>query len=136
MSELRFRNDVLNPCPTCGKRFDLNGCMTFVGDFLEKLHSGKCPACGTQVVIRVSDPFQPEIWEQATTLPEIRTIAMEKLDLSVRTRISLRKLNITTIGDLLDSSEATFQQGLAVPDSVIDEIRRLLATKGLSIKRP
>jgi rRNA maturation protein Nop10 len=133
MSEPRFRNDVLNPCPTCGKRFDIGGCMTFVDYFLEKSHGGKCPDCGTQVVIRVPERFQPEVWERAKSLPEIRAVVIEDLYLSVRTKRSLEQVGITTVGDLLDSTEARIRDGVSVSDSVIAEIERLLASKRLSL---
>ena len=136
MNEPRFRNGVLNPCPTCGTRFDFNGCMTFVDYFLEKLSGGKCPDCGTQVVIRVAESFRPELWERATTESEIRSVVIEQLDLSVRTRRSLEQAGIATVGELLDSTEAQIRRGLAVSDSVIAEIERLLATKGLSLAGP
>jgi hypothetical protein len=77
--------------PTCGKRFDVGGCMTFVDYFLEKLNGGKCPVCGTQVVFQVPERFQPELWERATKLSEIRAIVIEELDLSVRTGARLSK---------------------------------------------
>lgn len=133
MSMLRFRNEVLNPCPACGKRFDIGGCMTFVDLFLQKVHSGKCPDCGTQVVMQVEERFQPQLWEKTTNLSELRQIAINYLTLSVRTSHSLEQVEILTIGQLLDSTEAKIRQCLAVSDSVIDEIRRLLASKGLSI---
>ena len=135
MSEPRLRNDVLNPCPTCGKRFDVGGCMTFVDYFLEKLNGGKCPACGTQVVFQVPERFQPELWERATTESEIHAIAIEELDLSVRTKRSLEEVGITTVGELFDSTEAQIRQGVTVSDSVIAEVERLLASKGLSLAR-
>jgi DNA-directed RNA polymerase alpha subunit len=112
--------------------FDVGGCMTFVDHFLEKGHGGKCPTCGTQVVIRVPEQFQPEVWERATTLSEIRAVVTDNLDLSIRTRRSLEQLGIVTVGDLLDSTEAQIRQELAVGDSVIAELSRLLASKGLS----
>jgi endogenous inhibitor of DNA gyrase (YacG/DUF329 family) len=133
MDQPRLRNDVLNPCPTCGKRFDVGDCMTFVDYFLEQLHGGKCPDCGTQVVFQVPERFQPWLWEQATTESEIRAIVIDELDLSVRTRRSLEQVGITTVGELLDSTEARIRQGLTVSDSVIAEIERLLASKGLSL---
>jgi DNA-directed RNA polymerase subunit RPC12/RpoP len=133
MSEPRFRNDVLNPCPTCGKRFDTGGCMTFVDSFLEELHGGNCPACGTKVVVRVPEQFQPEKWDEATTLPEIRAIRIDELELSVRTRNSLAALEIETVGDLLNLTEARIRQRFAVSDSVIAEVRQLLASKGLAV---
>lgn len=107
--------------------------MTFVDGFLEALNGGKCPACGTQVVIKVEDKFQPELWENATTLPEIQAVAINDLDLSVRTRCSLEQVGITTVGQLLNSTEAHIRTGLVISDSVIDEIRQLLSSKGLSI---
>jgi rRNA maturation protein Nop10 len=133
MNEPRLRNEVRNPCPTCGKRFDVRGCMTFVDYFLEQLSGGKCPDCGTQVVFQVPERFQPELWEQATTDTEIRAILIEELGLSVRTTRSLEQVGITTVGELLDSTEARIREGLTVSDSVIAEIGRLLASKGLSL---
>lgn len=133
MNEPRLRNDVVNPCPTCGKRFDIGGCMTFVDYFLDKLNGGKCPRCGTQVVFQVPERFQPELWERARTETEIRAIAIEELDLSVRTKRSLEKVGINTVGELLDSTEAQIRRGLAVSDSVIAEVKRLLASKDLSL---
>src|SRR5262249_7498028 len=116
-----------------GQRFDVLGCMTFVDRSLEKLDGGKCPACGTQVVIQAPASFQPEVWEGATTLTAIRAVLIEELDLSVRTKRSLRQVGMTTVGDLLDSTEARIRRGLSVSDSVIAEIERLLAGKGLSL---
>jgi hypothetical protein len=132
-SESRMRTDVLNPCSKCGERFDVGGCMTFVDYFLEALHGGKCPDCWTQVVIQVLARLQPELWERATTLPEIRAVVIEELDLSVRTRRSLEQIGITTVGDLLNSTEARIRQAVPVSDPVIAEIERLLASKGLSL---
>ena len=136
MSESQFRTQVLNPCPMCGKRFDCNGCMTFVDEFLDKAHAGNCPECGTHVVIRVPYRFQTEAWEKATTLLEIRSFIIEELDLSVRTKRSLEQLGITTIGQLLESSEQTIREKLVVSDSVVEEIHRLLASKSLSMESP
>jgi DNA-directed RNA polymerase alpha subunit len=107
--------------------------MTFVDYFLEQSHGGNCPDCGTQVVIRVLERFQPEVWERAETLPEICALEIEVLDLSVRTRRSLEQVGITTVGDLLDSTETRIRRGVTVSDSVIAEIERLLASKRLSL---
>src|SRR4051794_27541007 len=119
MSEPRTRNDVLNPCPNCGKRFDVMGCMTFVDQHLEASHGGKCPTCRTRVVVQVSDPLQPEAWERAMTLHAIRAVLIDELYLSVRTRVVLRRVGITTVGDLLDSTEARIRRGDRASDSMI-----------------
>jgi endogenous inhibitor of DNA gyrase (YacG/DUF329 family) len=129
--ETEFRTDVLNPCPTCGKRFDIGGCMTYMDLFLEAAHGGKCPACGTKVVITVEDGRQPDVWDRAQTLSQIRTVPIRDLYLSVRTLNSLEQLQIANVGQLLDSSESKIRQGLVISDSVIGELRRLLAKKGL-----
>ena len=107
--------------------------MTFVDYFLEKLNGGKCPDCGTQVVFEVPERIQPELWERATTASEIRAIVIEELGLSVRTTRLLEQVGITTVGELLDSTEARIRQGVTVSDSVIAEVGRLLASKGLSL---
>jgi DNA-directed RNA polymerase alpha subunit len=107
--------------------------MTFVDHFLEMSYGGKCPDCGTRVVIQVPERFHPEKWERATTLPEIRAVVIEEMNLSIRTKCSLEQVGITTVGDLLDCNETRIRQGGAVSDSVIAEIERLLTTKGLSL---
>jgi DNA-directed RNA polymerase alpha subunit len=117
----------------CGKQFDIGGCMTYLDYFLERSHEGKCPVCGTQVVIRVQARYQPEVRERAKTLPEIRAVVVEELDLSVRTKLSLEQVGITTVGHLLDSTEARIRHGVNDSDSVIAEIERLLASKRLSL---
>jgi predicted RNA-binding Zn-ribbon protein involved in translation (DUF1610 family) len=133
MTESKFRSDVLNPCPKCGKRFDFNGCMTFMDLFLQEDHGGLCPACGSQVVITVEDGRQPEEWVRAQTLSEIRTVLIKDLYLSVRAICSLEHLAIANVGQLLDRSQATIPEKLGLADSVVGELRRLLASKGLSL---
>jgi DNA-directed RNA polymerase alpha subunit len=133
MNPAPYRNEVLNPCPGCGKRFDVNGCMTFVDSFLETWSGGKCPACGTPVVLRVQDRSQPEARESATTLAEIRAFALDDLWLSVRTRRVLEEAGVTTVGQLLDSTESAIRHSPLAGNSVIAEIQRLLSGKGLSI---
>ena len=133
MSQPRFRNEVLNPCPTCGARFDFNGCMTFVDYLLEKTSGGKCPKCGTQLVYQVLDRFQPEVWDNATTLSEIRNLKIDQLDLSVKTRNLLAKVGVTTVGELLVCTEAQLRSETNVSDRIIAEIEQLLADKGLKL---
>jgi hypothetical protein len=132
MSMSLTRTEVLNPCPTCGKRFDVGGCMTFVDQFLTELHGGKCPDCGTQVVKQVEGGWQPEVWERATGLADIRAVRIDALDLSVRTKNSLEQLGIVSIGDLLDCGAGRIRRGLAVAEPVLREVRQLLAEKSLS----
>jgi predicted RNA-binding Zn-ribbon protein involved in translation (DUF1610 family) len=131
MSEPQFRNEVANPCPTCGKRFDFNGCMTFVDEFLERATGGKCPNCGTLAVTRVPDRVQPDVWVNATALDDIR---IRSLWLSVRTMNVLEHVGIATVGDLLDSTEERIQSGPKFGDSVLREVRALLTSKGLALR--
>lgn len=128
-----YQTKVLNPCPTCGMRFDISGCMTFMDSFLEKIHGGNCPECGIRVVIRLPLLSLPELWEQANTHHEIRAIEIENLGFSVRTTNSLAQLGITTVGELLDGTKAQIRNGVLISDSVIAEVERLLATKDLSL---
>lgn len=109
------------------------GCMTFVDSFLERATQGKCPKCGTQVVIQVEEHLQTHLWEQATIQAEISAIEIGKLNLSVRTRRTLAKLNIKTIGELLSASESRIRTGVPISEPVTDEIRQLLASKGLKL---
>jgi Bacterial RNA polymerase, alpha chain C terminal domain len=130
-----MRNDVLNPCPTCGKQFDVGGCMTFVDYFLEKCFGGKCRVGGTQVVSQVPLDQQPPGWEETSDLIELRAVLLVDLNLSVRTTLSLDKLGIATVGDLLDTTEANIRNQVIMPEHVIEEIRRLLESKGLALRR-
>ena len=54
-------------------------------------------------------------------------------DLSVRTRNALRKMDIRTLGDLLRISEADLRSYKNVGDSSLDEIRAMLAQRGLRL---
>src|SRR5262249_14082162 len=123
----------LNPCPTCGKCFDIAGCMTFVDHFLTALNGGKCPGCGTQVVKQVEGGWQPEVWERATSLTDIRAVLIDALDLSVRTKNSLEQLDIVSVGDLLDCGAGRVRRELAVAEPVLREVRELLAEKSLPL---
>ncbi len=54
-------------------------------------------------------------------------------DLTVRTRNSLRKMNIRTLGDLLRVTEAELRSYKNFGDSSIDEIKAMLAQRGLRL---
>jgi hypothetical protein len=133
MSTSRTRTEVLNPCLTCGKRFDIGGCMTFVDHFLTELNGGKCDGCGTQVVKQVEGGWQPEVWERATSLADIRAVLIDALDLSVRTKNSLAQLGVVSVGDLLDFGAGRIRRELAVAEPVLREVRELLAEKSLPL---
>ena len=54
-------------------------------------------------------------------------------DLSVRTRNALRKMNIRTLGDLLRITEADLRSYKNVGDSSLEEIKSMLAQRGLKM---
>lgn len=54
-------------------------------------------------------------------------------DLSVRVRTALRKMNIRTLGDLVRCNEAELTSSRNLSEEGLEEIRRLLAAKGLRI---
>jgi DNA-directed RNA polymerase subunit alpha len=54
-------------------------------------------------------------------------------ELSVRTRNALRKMSIRTLGDLLNVSEAELRSFKNFGDSSLDEIKAMLAQKGLQL---
>lgn len=54
-------------------------------------------------------------------------------ELSVRTRNALRKMNIRTLGDLLKVSEAELRSFKNFGDASLDEIKTMLAQKGLRL---
>ena len=54
-------------------------------------------------------------------------------DLSVRTRNALRKMNIRTLGNLLQVSEADLRSYKNVGDASLEEIRTMLAQRGLRL---
>ncbi len=121
---------ILNPCPMCGKRFDfpLTGCMTFV-DQLLKASDGKCPDCGTQVVL--DDQPEPSAWELAD---DFRDFPLAELDLSVRTRVAIDKMQIHFVGELLKLSKAQITaSGGNYAVRAIDELNELLQIKGVTI---
>ncbi len=54
-------------------------------------------------------------------------------DLSVRTRNALRKMSVRTLGDLLRVTEADLRSYKNVGDASLDEIRAMLAQRGLRL---
>ncbi|MEM9913736.1 MAG: DNA-directed RNA polymerase subunit alpha C-terminal domain-containing protein [Planctomycetota bacterium] len=54
-------------------------------------------------------------------------------ELSVRTRNALRKMNIRTLGDLLKVTEAELRSFKNFGDASLDEIKTMLAQKGLKL---
>ena len=54
-------------------------------------------------------------------------------ELSVRTRNALRKMNIRTLGDLLKVTEAELRSFKNFGDASLDEIKAMLAQKGLKL---
>ncbi|MFW5682956.1 MAG: DNA-directed RNA polymerase subunit alpha C-terminal domain-containing protein [Phycisphaeraceae bacterium] len=54
-------------------------------------------------------------------------------ELSVRTRNALRKMSIRTLGDLLNVSEAELRSFKNFGDASLDEIKAMLAQKGLQL---
>lgn len=54
-------------------------------------------------------------------------------ELSVRTRNALRKMNIRTLGDLLHHTEAELRSFKNFGDASLDEIKAMLAQKGLKL---
>jgi DNA-directed RNA polymerase alpha subunit len=134
MSQKRVETDVLNPCPKCGKTFDVGGCMTFVADYLQHASNGKCPICGTLVVVQVERYIYSEEWAEENDQAKLLEFRIEDLGLSVRTTNSLAQMNVLTIGQLLEVRADDIRKAFKVPEPVIIEIAKLLAGKGLSLK--
>ena len=126
---------VLNPCPTCGERFDfpVTGCMTFVGDLLMASTGGKCPKCGTQVVVDGPQDQDQRVdsLSLAQSDDEIRAVQIVDLDLSVRCRLAPVRAGLETVGDLLELAKADLADRLGHVQSCIKEIDEILAGKGL-----
>ena len=82
----------------------------------------------SQDMILEEEPEQP--LEQQHALLDT---PVTDFDLSVRTRNALRKMNIRTLGDLLRVSEADLRSYKNVGDSSLEEIKAMLAQRGLKL---
>ncbi|WP_145052718.1 hypothetical protein [Lignipirellula cremea] len=126
---------VLNPCPQCGRRFDfpLTGCMTFVAESLIANSNGKCPECGTPVVVDQPLPTAEHVdsLAAAQTDSEKRDVKIVDLPLSIRCRLQIHKMNIETLGGLLQISKDAVRQQLAESPTYIDDIQSMLDEHGL-----
>src|SRR5262249_53510124 len=134
MSQTVLTTVVLNPCPTCGKSFDVNGCMTLVAEFLQHATSGKCPGCATQVVVQEERYLYSKEWAEEGDPVRLRQIRIETLGLSVRTTNSLEQMGVRTVGQLLETKEHDIRQAFKVCEPVIAEVGKLLAARGLSLR--
>jgi DNA-directed RNA polymerase alpha subunit len=119
----------------CGQKFDVGGCMTFVADFLEHATDGKCPDCGTNVVIQVECYIYSEEWANEKDPVRLRKFRIDELGLSVRTTNSLAQMGVETIGHLLEIKEGDIRKAFKVAEPVIIEITNLLAGKNLSLRK-
>ena len=126
---------VINPCPTCGKRFDfqLTGCMSFVDEWLTTSTGGICPACGTIVVVAEPPPnhvIQSPL-DRAQTSAEKRAVPVVDWPLSIRCRAWVNKMGIKTIGDLLDQDPEKLRLQLAGSPGYFEQIEEMLSDHGL-----
>lgn len=64
-----------------------------------------------------------------------RIVPIEALDLSIRARRCMENLEITTVGDLLDRTEADLLGSKNFGQTSLNEIRRRLETMGLSLRK-
>lgn len=122
---------LLTPCPGCGKRFNmpLTGCITGVVEQLLADSEGKCPDCGTCVVVD-----QPEVertaydpFADAHSLAEIRAIPIVDLQLPVRCRLTLTNMGATTVGDLLDAGRQAVREHTEDSTSCAEQLQELFA---------
>lgn len=60
-------------------------------------------------------------------------IQVTDFDLSVRTRTALKRMNIRTLGDLLRTTEAELMSYKNFGDSSLEEIKKMLAAKGMAL---
>jgi DNA-directed RNA polymerase subunit RPC12/RpoP len=131
-------SQVINPCPMCGKRFGfpLTGCMTFVAESLIANSDGKCPACGTTVVVdqppSVTEPLHPpDALAAAQTETERRNVKIADLPLSVRCRLQIHRMDIHSLGELLQRPKDTVRRHLAGSPNYFDQLQALLDQHGL-----
>ncbi len=73
--------------------------------------------------------------DDADQMDDPRSIPIDALDLSIRARRCLDSLDISTVGDLLDRSEADLLSSKNFGDTSLNEIRRKLERFGLSLKK-
>lgn len=121
---------VLNPCPSCGKRFDfpVTGCMTFVAESLIAGSSGKCPVCGTLVVTDSPPPeFVPlDAMTSAKNTTERLAVLIVNLPLSVRCRNKMHKLGAETLGEFLQIPAAAILDHFEGDPTSIEQIVEML----------
>lgn len=126
---------ALNPCPQCGRRFDfpLTGCMTYVAEWLTANSHGKCPDCGTTVVVDQPQPVSESLnpIAAARTQTEKLNVKVVDLPLSVGCRNKIQKMNLITLGELLQFPKESIRQGLADSPNCFEQIESLLDEHGM-----
>ena len=135
MRQFETRTEVLNPCPSCGSTFDCNGCMTFVDHFLQQSTNGKCPTCGTQVLVETKYYFHGEAWANELDPKLYSEFRIAELGLSVRATNSLDQMRVITVGDLLKITEAQIRSQFKIADPIVLEVTRFLSSKQLSLRK-
>lgn len=124
--------DVLNPCPTCGRRFDfwMTGCMTFVAEGLQASTGGNCPACGTQVVVEK----EPSRWRSRLyAFEEACGFDLSELEFSVRCRLVFDRRGITKVNQLIGLSMPDLLEVFNGSEARAAEVVEQLALQGLTL---
>lgn len=108
-------------------------CATFEHYFLRAC-SGKCPDCGTQVLVQVADP---DPWNTLADDSDIMEFSIDNFEvaLSVRTQEVLRVLGVRTVGDLVKRSVQEIKAQAKASQRTVDElVEVVLEPKGLTLR--
>jgi DNA-directed RNA polymerase subunit alpha len=77
--------------------------------------------------------YTPEDETTSVKFSQVLDIPVTDFELSVRARNCLKKMNIRTLGDLTRVSEQTLLSSKNFGETSLDEIKEMLATKGLHL---
>lgn len=127
---------VLDTCPNCGKRIGLplTGCTTLVGESLIANSGGKCPDCGADLVDDhpLRDVGSFDLLAAAKNEGEKLDVNVVDLPLPIRLRLLIIKMNVGTLGGLLDLPRDLVRDELSDHVSYFSQIEEMLDGYGLS----
>lgn len=127
---------LLTKCPKCGLSltFPAMPSIDYVIEGLMAESGGKCPECGEQVVVGQPPPkpVRSDALALASSVDEVRAVPVVDLPLSIRCRLAISRLGVSTVGELLDLKKQTVRERLREDPAFMDGVEQLLGKHNIN----
>jgi len=129
---MESETELLDPCPSCGNHLLTTPFNHIRGLVVDEIRNagGLCSECKQPILVTPSEALRV----RALTPPQesSETTRLATLQLAVRSRTDLKKLNIETVGDLAQHPKTQIQSLLSAYPGDMIALEELVSEIGLS----